>query len=93
MQKGSPVRVNYTLPINFRLQKDDNKPKPLVIVDGAEKPLDFDLNTINPNTIQSIDVLKDASATALYGDKGKNGVIVINTKCNYNMTQKLSEKM
>ena len=80
MQKGSPVRVNYTLPINFRLQKDDNKPKPLVIVDGAEKPVDFDLNAINPNTIQSIDVLKDASATALYGDKGKNGVIVIKMK-------------
>lgn len=38
------------------------------------------LNDINPNDIQSIDVLKDASATAIYGSRGANGVILINTR-------------
>lgn len=38
------------------------------------------LNTINPNDIESIDILKDASATAIYGSRGANGVIMITTK-------------
>ena len=38
------------------------------------------LNTINPNDIASIEVLKDASATAIYGSRGANGVILITTK-------------
>jgi len=38
------------------------------------------LNNINPSDIESIDVLKDASATAIYGSRGANGVIIINTK-------------
>lgn len=38
------------------------------------------LNTINPNDIESIDVLKDASATAIYGSRGSNGVVIITTK-------------
>lgn len=59
---------------------------PLFIVDGfpiglagtgsAESPLNF----INPEDIESIDVLKDASATAIYGARGANGVIIITTK-------------
>ncbi len=80
MQRGKNVRVNYTLPINFRLQGGENKSKPLVVIDGVEKPADFDFNTLDPNEIQSINVLKDASATAAYGDKGKNGVITIEMK-------------
>jgi TonB family protein len=51
--------------------------KPLYMVDGKEVT---DLGTINPNEIQSISVLKDASATSIYGDKGKNGVIVVTMK-------------
>src|SRR5690606_24140207 len=39
-----------------------------------------DLNTINPNDIESIEVLKDASATAIYGSRGSNGVVLITTK-------------
>ena len=51
---------------------------PLVIVDGA--PYDGGLSTINPNDIESISVLKDASSSAIYGARGANGVIIVTTK-------------
>ncbi|MDB5230016.1 MAG: hypothetical protein JWN76_821 [Chitinophagaceae bacterium] len=51
---------------------------PLYIVDGVQ--VENGLSTISPQDIQSIDVLKDASATAIYGARGANGVIVITTK-------------
>jgi TonB-linked SusC/RagA family outer membrane protein len=52
---------------------------PLYIIDGF--PLeDSDNNAINPADIESIDFLKDASATAIYGSRGANGVIIITTK-------------
>ncbi|MBS3775886.1 MAG: TonB-dependent receptor [Bacteroidales bacterium] len=50
--------------------------EPLVLVDGIER----DFNDINPSSIESISVLKDASATAVFGVKGANGVILITTK-------------
>ena len=50
---------------------------PLYVVDGF--PVS-DLQTLNPDNIESIDILKDASATAIYGSRGSNGVIIINTK-------------
>lgn len=50
---------------------------PLVVVDGIQG---IDLSTLNPNDIQTIDVLKDASATAIYGVRGSNGVIIVTTK-------------
>ena len=49
---------------------------PLVLVDGIERTLD----DINPAEIESFSVLKDASASAVYGVRGANGVILINTK-------------
>ncbi|WP_165823823.1 SusC/RagA family TonB-linked outer membrane protein [Pseudochryseolinea flava] len=49
---------------------------PLILVDGV--PGDF--NTISPSDIASIDVLKDASAAAIYGTRGANGVVLITTK-------------
>ena len=49
---------------------------PLVLVDGVER----DLNNINPRDIASFSILKDASATAVYGVRGANGVILIETK-------------
>lgn len=49
---------------------------PLVLVDGMER----DFNDVDVNEIQSISVLKDASATAVYGVKGANGVILLTTK-------------
>lgn len=51
---------------------------PLYIVDGFQ--LDNALNVINPNDIESIDVLKGPSAIAIYGARGSNGIIVIKTK-------------
>lgn len=51
---------------------------PLMIVDGM--PFYGDLNDISPSDVSSVDVLKDASATAIYGSRGANGVIIITTK-------------
>lgn len=51
---------------------------PIYIVDGMQ--LDNALSTLNPQDIASIDVLKDASATAIYGARGANGVVIITTK-------------
>jgi len=48
------------------------------------------LSMINPNDIQSIDILKDASATAIYGSRGANGVIIITTKSGRKGTGKIS---
>ena len=51
---------------------------PLNIVDGI--PFDGNINYINPNDIASMEILKDASAVAIYGTRGSNGVILITTK-------------
>ncbi len=56
------------------------KGKPLIVVDEKKMPADFELNTVNPDKIESITVLKDKSANEIYGDEGKNGVIIIKTK-------------
>ncbi|WAC41772.1 SusC/RagA family TonB-linked outer membrane protein [Pedobacter sp. SL55] len=58
---------------------------PLVVIDGIifEDPNNLSvnpLNTIDPNDIESISVLKDASSTAIYGARGSNGVIMVTTK-------------
>jgi len=50
---------------------------PLYVVDGIQQA---DISTLNPDNIEKMDVLKGASATALYGSRGANGVIVITTK-------------
>lgn len=52
---------------------------PVVIIDGIPQTL-TDLNSINSSDIESINVLKDAATTAIYGVKGGNGVIVVTTK-------------
>ncbi len=54
---------------------------PYVVVDGIPiSKMDGSINDINPNDIESIEILKDASATAIYGMNGANGVILITTK-------------
>lgn len=53
--------------------------EPLIVVDGVLDGVS-DLSDLNPSDIESISVLKDASATAIYGSRGSNGVIVITTK-------------
>ena len=52
---------------------------PLIILNGAETPYST-MQTINPNDIQSITILKESSSFAIYGEAGKNGVILIHTK-------------
>ena len=51
--------------------------EPLYVVDGI--PLEGGINDINPRDIQSMEVLKDASATAIYGSRGANGVVLVTT--------------
>jgi TonB-dependent starch-binding outer membrane protein SusC len=51
---------------------------PLYVVDGY--PISGGLNTLNPNDIASMEILKDASAAAIYGDRAANGVVIITTK-------------
>ncbi len=51
---------------------------PLIVVDGY--PITGSLATINPNDIESIEVLKDAASAAIYGSRGANGVILVTTK-------------
>ncbi|MGZ8538267.1 MAG: SusC/RagA family TonB-linked outer membrane protein, partial [Flavisolibacter sp.] len=58
---------------------------PLYVVDGipivsALGVTSFSINDLNPNDVQSVEILKDASATAIYGSRGANGVILITTK-------------
>jgi TonB-dependent starch-binding outer membrane protein SusC len=69
---GEPakVRIRGTGSINSKLD-------PLYVVDGV---IGVDGNSINPNDIASIEVLKDASSTAIYGARGANGVIMVSTK-------------
>jgi TonB-dependent SusC/RagA subfamily outer membrane receptor len=51
--------------------------EPLYVVDGVPQS---DIASINPNEVENIEVLKDASATAVYGSRGSNGVILVTTK-------------
>jgi TonB-linked SusC/RagA family outer membrane protein len=71
---GAPGRENLT--VRIRGISSLNNTDPLVIIDGVERSL----NTINPDNIESVSVLKDASSTAIYGSRGANGVIIVTTK-------------
>lgn len=73
-RSGKPGDDNAQIFIRGVSTWDSNDP--LVLVDGVER----DFNQIDPNEIESISVLKDASATAVFGVKGANGVILITTK-------------
>ncbi|MDP3432569.1 MAG: TonB-dependent receptor [Bacteroidota bacterium] len=55
-----------------------NESRPLYVIDGV--PVSMGLNHLNMNDVESIQILKDASATAIYGSRGANGVIIITTK-------------
>ena len=62
--------------------------EPLYVLDGI--PYDGNLNDINPDEVASVDILKDASATAIYGSRGANGVVLITTKKGRNGETRLS---
>ncbi|MFT4733720.1 MAG: TonB-linked SusC/RagA family outer membrane protein [Algoriphagus sp.] len=58
--------------------------EPLYVIDGFIVGTDFNLNNINTNDIESLEVLKDATAISIYGTRGANGVILITTKSGKN---------
>lgn len=62
--------------IVIRTKSSWNNSEPLILVDGIERPM----SSVDINSVESVSVLKDASATAVYGVKGANGVILITTK-------------
>ncbi len=68
---GSDIRIRGFGSVNASCS-------PLVVVDGV--PYDGDLSTLNSNDIESVSVLKDASAGALYGARGANGVLLVTTR-------------
>ncbi len=61
--------------------------RPLIVLDGV---VDISLDNVDPNDIESIEVLKSAAATAFYGMRGANGVLIINTKKGKNGKAQLS---
>lgn len=64
---------------------------PLIVVDGV--PFDGDLNSISSSDIETVSVLKDASAGALYGARGANGVVLVTTKRNAENDGKLNVRL
>ena len=95
-QKGQPVAVKFTVPVMFRLDDDilektssangitvegyaGNGKEPLYIVDGKEVTPSV-MSALNPDKIERVTVLKDKSATDLYGEEGQNGVVLITLK-------------
>ncbi len=76
-QTSQTFKVQSNSPLKFGDANSFGK-QPLIIVDGVIEMQD--VNNIPPETIESINVLKKESLTKIYGDKGKNGVILITTK-------------
>jgi TonB-dependent starch-binding outer membrane protein SusC len=73
---GSPGRA---LAVKVRgVNSINNSSAPLYVVDGF--PINSGLDNINPNDIESIEVLKDAASASIYGSRGSNGVVLITTK-------------
>lgn len=75
LSSGSP---GSNVTIRIRGVGTINNSDPLLVIDGV--PADIPLNTFNPDDIASIEILKDASASAIYGSRGANGVVLITTK-------------
>ena len=65
--------------------------EPLYVLDGFVVGTNFDLNALNVNDIESIDILKDATAISVYGAQGSNGVVLITTKSGKGLSEGQSE--
>ncbi len=76
-RSGEPGRDKSDLFIRGRATL--NSTAPLVTIDGVQKDYSA-ITTLDPNEIENITILKDASATALYGVKGANGVVIVTTR-------------
>ena len=78
-QRGRPVPVKYTVPIRFgNIRFAENK-QPLIFADGMEISMDA-MEKLDPSTIESFSVLKDSASIKVYGKRGANGVILVNTQ-------------
>lgn len=82
-QKGEPVAVKYTVPVMFRGGVDAlnvaDENAPLYLVDGQEVTSAI-VTALDPSKIKDVTVLKDEASVAPYGEKGKNGVMLITLK-------------
>jgi TonB-linked SusC/RagA family outer membrane protein len=78
--------AGYTIDIRG-LSNFGGSSEPLVVIDGV---IGADMNILNPNDIETMDVLKDASSTSIYGSRGANGVIIITTKKGSSGTPKIT---
>lgn len=74
---GSGVQINVRGATSINEEGSSN---PLYVVDGVPMDDNFDLIDLNPQDIESIEVLKDASSSAIYGSRGANGVVIITSK-------------
>lgn len=79
---GIDINVRGATTIN-----ENGNSAPLYVVDGVPMDETFDLVDLNTDDIKSIDVLKDASSSAIYGSRGSNGVVLITTKKGLNNGQ------
>ena len=75
-ESGQPGEDYAQIYIRGVSSLSDANSTPLILVDGVERPL----NTLDPNEIESLSILKDASSTAVFGVRGANGVIIVTTK-------------
>ena len=75
-ETGQPGEDYAKIYIRGASSLSDSNSSPLILVDGVERPL----NTVDPNEIESLSILKDAASTAVFGVRGANGVIIVTTK-------------
>jgi TonB-dependent starch-binding outer membrane protein SusC len=75
---GGQIRIRGNRSLSTNTNTLDQLDQPLIVVDGI--PFGGNINDINPDDIATMDILKDASATAIYGSRGSGGVIIITTK-------------
>lgn len=75
---GGAIRIRGNRSLATNATQSDGLDQPLLVVDGI--PFGGSINDINPNDIQNLEILKDASATAIYGSRGSGGVILVTTR-------------
>lgn len=85
---GAPGLDETTMMLRGVSSFSEGNNGPLVMVDGVER----EMSDLNPDEVQSISVLKDASATAVFGSKGANGVILVTTKKGHEGRAKMHAK-
>ena len=75
-ESGQPGEDYAKIYIRGVSSLNEGTSSPLILVDGVERPL----NTVDPNEIENLSILKDAASTAVFGVRGANGVIIVTTK-------------